>query len=220
MSALKQHLEKRILLNNTQHTGHNRDTLFDLENFENTSCVPQFTNRTTIYDNNRNTFCVIANKRTTLIIRLNIYNYIKVCCNVPCLALMESPWSYSAVSQGTLCKDVMAVCFCGCCSWCQIAREIKIRNGAVCVSHGPSQGGVVTMQPPSTTTTLTSPQVQLVHHPSFIAPSNAYGPLAPAPPGPVAPVYFTAWTAETRPPSALGGGAYALPGYPFQSDFL
>ncbi|CAL8395668.1 unnamed protein product [Boreogadus saida] len=119
--------------------------------------------------------------------------------------------------KGTLCKDIMASCFCGWCSWCQLAREMKLRNRVPGVCHGPAQAGVVNMQPPPST--LTSPQVQLVHQPSFIAPSHGYGPVVPAP-GPVAPVYFTTWTAETCPTSAPAGGAYALPGYPFQSDFL
>ncbi|KAJ3599056.1 hypothetical protein NHX12_033019 [Muraenolepis orangiensis] len=128
--------------------------------------------------------------------------------------------------KGTLCKDVMASCFCGWCSWCQLAREMERRKAASALATVPSHRVVVNVQPPPTTTTTTAttmqttPQVQMLHQQSFAAPAHGYGPVAPAP-VPVAPVCFSARTAAPpRGPSALGGGAYQLPGYLIQSDFL
>uniref|UniRef100_A0A3P8SNV9 Plac8 onzin related protein 6 n=1 Tax=Amphiprion percula TaxID=161767 RepID=A0A3P8SNV9_AMPPE len=40
--------------------------------------------------------------------------------------------------KGSLCKDIAIACFCGCCSWCQMHRELKERNKTPTVITAPS----------------------------------------------------------------------------------
>ncbi|XP_070688891.1 cornifelin homolog A-like [Pempheris klunzingeri] len=41
--------------------------------------------------------------------------------------------------KGSICKDILASCFCGWCSWCQMHRELKARKAKTTI--------IVNMQP-------------------------------------------------------------------------
>lgn len=57
------------------------------------------------------------------------------CCICACLTPRvlppQQPWTVSLCPQGTVCSDCVFACFCGPCTWCQIAREIKTRMNPI-----------------------------------------------------------------------------------------
>ncbi|KAL0994155.1 hypothetical protein UPYG_G00118470 [Umbra pygmaea] len=80
---------------------------------------------------------------------------------------MRVAMRYKYNIKGSICHDILASCFCVCCSWCQMAREVKERNTCNGTTLQPM---VVQMQPaaiPTNIPYMTNPQGNIITTPQY-----------------------------------------------------